>query len=224
VVYVNSSAADPIGFPAGFQSIPLLDRVHPEDVGRVREGLAPLLAGEVVRSESLVFRFRDLFDEWRHLESVAVDMHLEEIVARTQRSGERIAVCYIDLDSFKPVNDRFGHAAGDSVLIETGERLDSIVRAGDVVARLGGDEFVLVCDPVNDSFEAGALATRALHALHRPHMVNGGEVCCGATIGVAMSQRGDTPEVLLSRADEALYKAKRSAPGTFAMDARLPAG
>ena len=91
----------------------------------------------------------------------------EQALAAAQRAGCSVGVLLIDLDDFKPVNDRFGHPAGDGVLIEVARRLSAAVRDVDTVARFGGDEFVVVCQQVSED-GAVALAERIGEALHRP--------------------------------------------------------
>jgi diguanylate cyclase (GGDEF)-like protein/PAS domain S-box-containing protein len=131
-----------------------------------------------------------------------------------------VGVLYVDLDDFKPVNDRFGHAAGDEVLRTVGQRLERAVRQHDLVARIGGDEFVVVC---GDVFEAAALvplAERIGSALRHPIEVpvldgeHSAAVQVGASIGMAAALRGTcSADELLAAADAALYEAKASGRG-----------
>lgn len=128
--------------------------------------------------------------------------------------GERnIALAFCDLDGFKPVNDTWGHVAGDAVLVEVAERLREHVRAGDELARVGGDEFTVLLRSVPDAAAAAEVASRLLGAVGRPFSVGGSEVRLGMSVGVALSRPEDTAEALVARADAALYEVKRSGGG-----------
>jgi diguanylate cyclase (GGDEF)-like protein len=124
-----------------------------------------------------------------------------------------VAVMLLDLDGFKPVNDRYGHAAGDEVLVAVGERLTGAVRPGDLVARLGGDEFALVLAEPADQDAAREVAGRILRALDEPiRVLEGDLVSVGGSIGLATGT-GDLDD-LLRRADMAMYAAKAAGKGT----------
>jgi diguanylate cyclase (GGDEF)-like protein/PAS domain S-box-containing protein len=130
--------------------------------------------------------------------------------ARSQRTGDAVAIMAIDLDAFKLVNDGFGHSVGDLLLRGVAERLVATVRPEDTVARLGGDVFVVLMDPAHDGAAALALAERIRQALGQGLNVEGTDHPVAASIGVAM---GSTPHTnfdqLLSDADVALYCVKR---------------
>ena len=122
-----------------------------------------------------------------------------------------VAVYLIDLDEFKPVNDRFGHDAGDELLIEVGRRLKAQLSELDLVARLGGDEFVVVVHKINDDATAQAIGGRLLSAMDRPFAVAGALARVGATVGYAVAP-GDAHDVsnLLRCADAAMYEGKKT--------------
>jgi diguanylate cyclase (GGDEF)-like protein/PAS domain S-box-containing protein len=129
-------------------------------------------------------------------------------------SGEQTAVLYVDLDGFKPVNDRFGHHVGDHVLVEVARRIHSVVRPTDLVARLGGDEFAVLCPGVAGTDEATGIADRVVLAIAEPIVVAGSRVEVGASVGVAVTE--EVPgEWLLDAADRALYEVKASGKGTW---------
>lgn len=126
-----------------------------------------------------------------------------------------LAVLYIDLDHFKPVNDRLGHAAGDELLRQFGERLARAVRATDLVARLGGDEFAIVLPGVAELHIAQRVADKVLMAAHRPFELSGGACIVGASIGVAAQDEATQADLpgLLAQADARLYRAKSEGRG-----------
>lgn len=125
---------------------------------------------------------------------------------------QTLTALFIDLDRFKQVNDRFGHAAGDLVLVETARRLTRAFRNGDIVGRLGGDEFLVLLGSDATEEAAESMATRAIEALEQPFVLKGGdEAFISASIGVAsMDADSADTERLLNDADQALYTAKRS--------------
>lgn len=130
---------------------------------------------------------------------------------QAQRGGGHVAVLCLDLDDFKTINDTFGHAAGDEVLVESANRLRRVFRARDLLARVGGDEFVVLVDNVREREAAEALAERAVRDLSAPLVVVGGrEVRVTASCGFALSVGDKKPELLLREADHALQEAKRS--------------
>ena len=132
---------------------------------------------------------------------------LEQALLR--RGDQRVGLLYIDLDGFKPVNDTYGHEAGDRVLVTVAERMSTTVRAADTVARLAGDEFVVLVDPSTPE-ELKAVADRLLDRLAEPIEADGSSVSLAASIGAVLSGPTDRhPEALLRRADEAMYDAKQ---------------
>jgi diguanylate cyclase (GGDEF)-like protein/PAS domain S-box-containing protein len=137
---------------------------------------------------------------------------LTQGLAVAARSGHLLAVCSIDLDGFKAVNDSCGHEAGDAVLVAVAARLLQAVRANDTVARLGGDEFVLVLAELGAEHEAVAVVERALDSVRAPiRLASGRHVGVSASIGLAFFPRdGATPEQLLGLSDDAMYAAKHA--------------
>ncbi|GAB2608045.1 hypothetical protein Aab01nite_61580 [Paractinoplanes abujensis] len=136
----------------------------------------------------------------------ALDRALADLPA-----GGRLAVLYIDLNDFKPVNDTYGHEAGDQMLIAAANALQRSVLGADTVGRLGGDEFAVVLVDISLPDNAIAVATRILHALAEPVTVGGATLCCTASIGIAVSGGGRAgTDELLQQADTAMYAAKRA--------------
>jgi diguanylate cyclase (GGDEF)-like protein/PAS domain S-box-containing protein len=136
---------------------------------------------------------------------------LRQALAHAERTGGAVALLFLDLDGFKPVNDRLGHQAGDDVLVETARRLERSLRRMDTAARLGGDEFACILQEFENSDQVGTVARRILTAINEPVRANGQECRVGASIGVALyPQDARTLDGLLYCADEAMYMVKRS--------------
>ena len=141
---------------------------------------------------------------------------LEMAVKKAVRPKKRFAVMFMDLDGFKLVNDRLGHAAGDEVLKATARILVEEVRVGDTVARLGGDEFVVILEPALNLSEVARIAKRIMAALQKPIEVNGDTAEIGVSIGVAFfPEHGESPIQLLEAADDAMYAAKAAGKNCF---------
>jgi len=128
-------------------------------------------------------------------------------LALTGPSRGRVAVLFVDLDGFKDVNDSYGHAIGDELLVEAATRLSGVVRESDVVARFGGDEFVALLQNCSDD-EALEVAERLRVSLSEPYHVSGHEVVVSASLGLARPRGDDDAEAALRNADLALYRAK----------------
>nr|WP_228384499.1 EAL domain-containing protein [Rhodocyclus gracilis] len=141
---------------------------------------------------------------------------LGQAIARAHRSERPVAVCYLDLDGFKPVNDTHGHGAGDRLLIEITARLKGLLRADDTLARLGGDEFVLLITDLPGSEECHAVLNRVLAAVSAPVAIDGAMISVSASIGVTLSPPDvDDADTLLRHADQAMYRAKEAGKNRF---------
>jgi diguanylate cyclase (GGDEF)-like protein len=130
--------------------------------------------------------------------------------ARAARAGTRVAVLFVDLDTFKNVNDSFGHAVGDVLLGEAASRMLGCIRAADTAARFGGDEFVVLLEDVSES-RVTQVANRILETMNEPFDIEGREVFIGASVGIAIGGKND--DDLLRNADLALYRAKGKGRG-----------
>ncbi|CAN5665748.1 bifunctional diguanylate cyclase/phosphodiesterase [soil metagenome] len=133
------------------------------------------------------------------------------------RVEERLAVLFVDLDGFKPINDSFGHAAGDQILRAAAERLTREVRQDDTVARVGGDEFLLLLENVRDTAECVQVANSVLRALSQPFSVSGKELQIACSIGIVIHPDQGEPDKLVANADAAMYVAKRAGGGNYAV-------
>jgi diguanylate cyclase (GGDEF)-like protein/PAS domain S-box-containing protein len=136
------------------------------------------------------------------------DRITQAITSAARQSGQ-VALLFIDLNKFKPINDSLGHAAGDELLKQVASRLKGAVRASDSVARLGGDEFVVLLPMVEDTVAVARIADKMRQAIAAPFMLNGSRVSMGASIGISMYPNdGKTAETLLKNADAAMYEVK----------------
>ena len=131
--------------------------------------------------------------------------------AVTDPAGRGVAVIYADLDRFKPINDEFGHAAGDELLAAVAGRLRALVRDGDIVGRVGGDEFLVVCPASDGPDSARHVAERIVKVLAPPAVIQGRTIDLAVSVGVAWTAAGDTDaDSLVAAADQAMYRSKRA--------------
>jgi diguanylate cyclase (GGDEF)-like protein/PAS domain S-box-containing protein len=150
---------------------------------------------------------------------------LSVALARTPRSGRKVAVLYLDLDRFKTVNDSLGHDHGDQLLLQASARLSELVREADTLCRLGGDEFVLVADDLAGPDEALVIARRIQESFNKPFDLPGGiRVSVTASVGVALGAAATDPKTLLRHADEAMYQAKQQGRSCYQLYRRQSDG
>jgi len=145
---------------------------------------------------------------------------VEHALERQGRDGEPVSVLFMDLDDFKTINDSLGHAAGDKLLSEVGDRVKNALRQADTAARLGGDEFAILLEDGGDGVDAAEVAARILAALEGPFHLEGKEVFARASIGIASADHTRTAgpegaEELLRNADVAMYMAKEAGKGRY---------
>ena len=144
---------------------------------------------------------------------------VEHALERQVRDDRPVSVLFMDLDDFKTINDSLGHAAGDQMLTEVGERLKNCLRAADTAARLGGDEFAILLEDGGEGLGAADVAARILESLDGPFHLEGKQVFCRASIGIATAdQDHEGPggaEELLRNADVAMYMAKESGKNRY---------
>ena len=141
---------------------------------------------------------------------------LDHALAKWQQNQQPFALLLLDLDSFKPVNDTYGHDAGDVVLSIVGQRLRKINRDTDLVARLGGDEFVVLLNECSSAVQAEEIGLRIIATIAQPISIEkaGLTVTIGASVGIACIEPGtENTEAMLKIADQALYRAKAKGKG-----------
>ncbi|GAY19210.1 sensor domain-containing diguanylate cyclase [Mycobacterium sp. shizuoka-1] len=214
------------------------DETSSDEVELVDGTILHRLSGPVIgrdgRSYGRIWSFRDI-TEYRHAERRLRHLathdaltglanrnllvqSVEHAIALARSSADMFAVLFVDMDRFKVVNDRYGHAFGDAVLRAVGERLLGLVGPPDTVARLGGDEFLVLLLPPCDADRAEATARRIVEALGAPLPVDGIDVHLAGSVGVSLFPRdGETLDSLLTHADLAMYRQKghgaHAAPG-----------
>ena len=141
---------------------------------------------------------------------------LSMTLRRCKRENRRAAVLYVDIESFKSVNDLYGHAAGDRVLTEIGRRLKQCLRETDTASRLGGDEFALLLDLGPSTGDAAEIAARTLTAIRAPIEVEGASIEVGVSVGIAFfPDDAGSAEQLVQAADDAMYLDKRGPESVF---------
>lgn len=178
-------------------------------VGSLFAAWLAYLLGGVIRSRKELQRLAQ-YDALTGLPNRRLlESRLKKAIAGTSGNQHLVAVCFLDLDGFKEVNDSLGHAAGDRLLQQMAQRLQHCMRATDTLARFGGDEFVVILDHLNSIDECEKILERMINAAQEPVQLDGNEVIVSASIGVAMFQPGLDREQLLKRADTAMYQAKQ---------------
>jgi len=140
----------------------------------------------------------------------------QQALANAQRYGTGMALLFLDLDKFKPINDSLGHEAGDKVLKAVSARLASCLREGDTLARIGGDEFVVLLLNVTGEEEVGSVAQKIIGITSEPIAMKGRDVQVGCSIGIAIfPEDGADYDALLKNADAAMYCAKEAGRNNF---------
>jgi diguanylate cyclase (GGDEF)-like protein len=183
----------------------------PFDPAVLRSKVSVFLDLHRLRREAEQLAHRALHDSLTELPNRVLFMdHLTLGLAHLRRGQLHLAVTFIDLDGFKPINDRHGHDAGDRVLTVVADRLRRSVRPTDTIARLGGDEFIVLSQDLGSKQEAMDIAGRISAAIAEPIQIqNGTQVRLGASMGIAFAAGPDqSPEALVRQADTAMYSAK----------------
>jgi diguanylate cyclase (GGDEF)-like protein/PAS domain S-box-containing protein len=209
VAEIRLCAADGTSLPVEMLTRPIEHDGRPAAVTALRDISERKRDGERIR-------FLAHHDQLTGLPNrVLLDERLRQALDTAAATGGSFAVHCMDLDRFKPINDVFGHPAGDRLLVHAAERLRAALGATDTLARTGGDEFVVV-QPGAGRAEAASLARRLVSVLSQGIQIEGRNVSIGTSVGVALHPAdGATAESLLRHADMALYRAKREGRGTF---------
>jgi diguanylate cyclase (GGDEF)-like protein/PAS domain S-box-containing protein len=141
---------------------------------------------------------------------------MKQAISQTSRDQTMLAICYLDLDGFKPINDTLGHEVGDAILVEVSRRIETTIRGGDSVARLGGDEFVILLLGLARGDESQATLERLLKSISEPIEVQNTILKISASIGVSFyPMDNEDPDTLMRHADQAMYVAKESGKNRF---------
>lgn len=185
--------------------------------------------------------FSDITEVKQHQESLEKQAHfdpltnlpnrallherLEQAINRAASQNHWLAVCFMDLDGFKLVNDTLGHKAGDDLLIIIAERLKNAVRDHDTVARLGGDEFVILLNSVGNMEECGRVATRILQSVAAPVLLGEHQAFVTGSMGITVYPLDSgNGEQLLRHADHAMYQAKQNGRNRFVVSSKITSG
>lgn len=187
-------------FLTAFIIVVFYDRLNPNIVKRIN-----------FRNTTSVTNPLDSFDPLTKLPNRnALNQHLQLAAKRCDRLGDSMALAYIDLDHFKPVNDNFGHHVGDLLLVEVADRFNSAIRNCDYIARAGGDEFVAILGEIDAHESIVAVVQRMIDAVKEPFFIEGHLIEISCSVGVAIYPRDGNLEKLKVSADAAMYKAKEN--------------
>jgi diguanylate cyclase (GGDEF)-like protein len=184
---------------------------------RVEKSTLEELSQQKIQETEDRLLLKSVIDELTGLPNRAgLNQALPRALNKAQRYSRKLALLFIDLDSFKPINDRLGHEAGDYVLKTIGERFKAGLRSSDLVARIGGDEFVVLVEDLTDAKYLGGVAQKLLSAAQKAFVIDGHEIDVSASIGIATYPvDGKDANTLLRHADAAMYKAKESGKNNF---------
>jgi diguanylate cyclase (GGDEF)-like protein/PAS domain S-box-containing protein len=190
------------------------------DVGRIET--ISIVARDITDLKAVERRMRDMatHDYLTGLPNrVLLYDHLDKALARFQRSAEPVALLYLDLDHFKPVNDEMGHNVGDAVLRVVAQRITEVIRETDTAARIGGDEFAVLIAGVDDHTTLSVVAARLIEVISEPILIEeapSGTVGVGASIGVVVANEAcHEGDALMANADSAMYRAKSAGRGRY---------
>lgn len=169
------------------------------------------------REQEVLLQRLALFDALTGLPNrVLLARKLQETMDQACQSGQQLGVAYLDLDGFKPVNDRLGHGAGDRLLVVVAGRLTRALRPQDTVARLGGDEFVILMPDLGSVEDCESRMHRIMESVSAPYTLDGERVVVTASIGYTMFPQDDADaDTLLRHADQAMYAAKQAGRNRF---------
>lgn len=141
--------------------------------------------------------------------------NLKNAISRSERSGRTIALAFIDLDHFKPINDNYGHQVGDIVLASSASRLNAALRGCDSLARIGGDEFVAIIEGIKSNEDIFPIVERIVNSINQPFLIDNQKIEITCSVGIAIYPGDGDTEKLMSCADAAMYKAKENGKNQF---------
>jgi diguanylate cyclase (GGDEF)-like protein/PAS domain S-box-containing protein len=187
------------------------------DNGKVRNYLALFSDITVLKLQQEKLAHGAHFDALTNLPNrLLLSDRLHQAMTMCQRNNRSLAVLYLDLDGFKAVNDRYGHKAGDELLVAVSNRMQAALREVDTLARMGGDEFVAVLADLDSTQDCIQLVARVLAACGEPVTIHGHKMVVTASIGVTMYPQDDAePDQLMRHADQAMYEAKQNGKNKF---------
>jgi len=190
-------------------------------VGQVRYLIGSVRDITSRKARNAALRYQALHDALTDLPNRALLMdRLQQALKSAKREHQQVALIFLDIDRFKTINDTLGHHVGDKLLQQIAQRLRLVLRVSDSVARLGGDEFCLLL-PNSDTTQAMFTARKIISAIEKPIQLEGQNLGIGASLGISIyPKHGDTPAILMQRADVAMYVAKRGNRGFSVYDSK----
>jgi diguanylate cyclase (GGDEF)-like protein len=218
-IVLFNKAQDPIGILVLLSKYPFQESSFIEHILKIYAGS---LSAEIERYENeqntLTLQNIAYYDPLTKLPNrLLITDRIRQAIKNQLREHKIVAICLMDLDGFKSINDTLGHSAGDHVLIETSRRIENIIHPKDTIARLGGDEFVLVLTQTNNSKEIGKILLQVLHKVAQPYNYKNQTIeSISASIGVTIYPEDHADDdTLLRHADQAMYKAKENGKNQF---------
>jgi len=211
-ILLLKNSLDRISDENDFEEIKVLNN---DELGNLTEAFNEMY--KEVRDRSRELSQKAHFDTLTKLPNRFLSLdRLSQLLSEAERSNGMVAAMFLDLDDFKRINDSLGHETGDKLLLETGERLSKVVRAGDTIGRLGGDEFIVLLGGLREGANAGLVAESLLNEFRIPFKIEGRELMLTASIGIAIyPPDGKNCSELIRNADSAMYHSKREGRNTY---------